>query len=85
MNYKLIPIISILVISFSCQKETPPNEIEFEYIKNEIILSVTINKGGPFKMLLDTGFDPSVIDLETAKSLNLQLRYCSIWICRRKR
>lgn len=48
-------------------------EIPFEFIKNEVIVQVRINGKGPFNMMLDTGTDPSAIDLNTAKELGLKL------------
>src|SRR5689334_5743827 len=48
-------------------------EIPFDFHKNEIILQVTVNGKGPFNMMLDTGTDPSAIDLTTAKDLGLKL------------
>jgi len=48
-------------------------EIPFDFYRNEIILQVKINGKGPFNMMLDTGTDPSGIDLATAKELGLKL------------
>ncbi len=48
-------------------------EIPFDFHKNEIILQVTVNGKGPFNMMLDTGTDPSAIDLTTARNLGLKL------------
>ncbi|HEX3101418.1 MAG TPA: retroviral-like aspartic protease family protein [Pyrinomonadaceae bacterium] len=48
-------------------------EIPFEFIKNEIVVQVKINGKGPFNMMLDTGTDPSAIDLNTAKEIGLKL------------
>lgn len=48
-------------------------QFPFEFHKNEIILQVSVNGNGPFNMMLDTGTDPSAIDLATAKQLNLKL------------
>lgn len=35
----------------------------FEFIRNEIVVQVKVNGKGPFNMMLDTGTDPSAIDL----------------------
>ena len=48
-------------------------EIPFEFYRNEIILQVRIAGKGPFSMMLDTGTDPSAIDLKTARELGLKL------------
>lgn len=49
-------------------------EVPFDFYKNEIILQVQVNGKGPFNMMLDTGTDPSVVDLTTAKELGLKLQ-----------
>ena len=48
-------------------------EIPFDFYRNEIILQVKINGRGPFNMMLDTGTDPSTIDIATARELGLKL------------
>jgi hypothetical protein len=48
-------------------------EVPFDFYQNEIILQVKVNDKGPFNMMLDTGTDPSAIDLSTAKDLGLKL------------
>src|SRR4029434_5512108 len=48
-------------------------EIPFDFYRNEIILQVKVNGKGPFNMMLDTGTDPSGVDLNTAKDIGLKL------------
>ena len=60
------------VVSFS-QVKLPVVEIPFDFDRNEIILQVKINGKGPFSMMLDTGTDPSAIELNTARELGLKL------------
>jgi len=48
-------------------------EIPFDFYRNEIILQVKIAGKGPFNMMLDTGTDPSAIDVATAKEIGLKL------------
>jgi predicted aspartyl protease len=48
-------------------------EVPFELIRGEIIVPVTVNGAGPFWMLLDSGVDPSVVELGTAKSVGLKI------------
>lgn len=48
-------------------------EVPFDFYRNEIILQVKVNGNGPFNMMLDTGTDPSAIDLTTARELGLNL------------
>ena len=60
------------VVSFS-QVKPQVVEIPFDFYRNEIILQVKINGKGPFNMMLDTGTDPSTIELNTARELGLKL------------
>jgi len=48
-------------------------EVPFDFYKNEIILQVKVNGKGPFNMMLDTGTDPSGVDLTTARHIGLKL------------
>ncbi len=48
-------------------------EIPFDFYRNEIVLQVKVNGKGPFNMMLDTGTDPSAIDLNTARDIGLKL------------
>jgi predicted aspartyl protease len=48
-------------------------EIPFDFVRNEIIVQVKVDGKGPFNMMLDTGTDPSAIDLATARELGLKL------------
>jgi predicted aspartyl protease len=48
-------------------------EVPFDFVRNEIIVQVKVDGKGPFNMMLDTGTDPSAIDLATAKELGLKL------------
>lgn len=46
-------------------------ELPFEFVRNEPVVKVTVNGHGPLNMMLDTGTDPSAIDLATAASIGL--------------
>lgn len=48
-------------------------EVPFDFYRNEIILQVKVNGKGPFNMMLDTGTDPSAVDLNTAREMGLKL------------
>ena len=50
-----------------------PIELPFETERNLIFVEVKLNGRGPFTMMLDTGTDPSAIDLAAAKELGLEL------------
>src|SRR5690349_24451199 len=60
------------VCSFAQEKEQVV-EVPFDFYRNEIILAVKVDGKGPFNMMLDTGTDPSAVDLTTAKDLGLKL------------
>ena len=52
----------------------PTVEVPFNFHRNEIILSVKIGgEARTLNMMLDTGTDPSAIDLATAKAIGLKL------------
>jgi predicted aspartyl protease len=74
----LIFCLLLTIASLGCFAQSKSNdqpiEIPFDFHKNEIILQVTVNGKGPFNMMLDTGTDPSAIDLATARDLGLKLR-----------
>jgi Aspartyl protease len=48
-------------------------EVPFEFYRDSIIVQAKIAGQGPFNVLLDTGVDPSVIDIATAKSIGLKI------------
>jgi hypothetical protein len=48
-------------------------EVPFDFFRNEIIVQVKVDGKGLFNMMLDTGTDPSAIDIATARELGLKL------------
>ena len=71
---------SCLLIALACggafgqaKSPAPVVEIPFDFYRNEIIVQVRVNGKGPFNMMIDTGTDPSAIDLATARELGLKL------------
>jgi len=59
--------------SFAQTKENQAVEVPFDFYRNEIIVQVKVNGKGSYNMMLDTGTDPSAIDLNTAKAIGLKL------------
>ncbi len=55
------------------QSRSAPVEVPFEFVHNQIVVTVKIAGKGPYSMLVDTDTDPSAIDLATAKELGLGL------------
>jgi predicted aspartyl protease len=48
-------------------------EVPFDLYHNSIVVQAKVDGKGPFNMLLDTGVDPSVIDLGTAREIGLKI------------
>ena len=86
MNCKRIAFPACLAscLALSCAQRTvtyprpiapsaPPAavEIPFEFERNQIVLSVEMNGRGPFNVLLDTGGNPSAVDLAAARRADL--------------
>lgn len=64
----------LLQVSAQAPAGTPPVvEIPFEFIHQAIVVQATVNGHGPFWMMLDTGADPSIVELGTAKSIGLKI------------
>jgi len=74
-GFRSIVMIIGLCISSTGRSSTREEfvEVPFDFSKNEIIVQVKINDKGPFAMMLDTGTDPSAIDLSTAREIGLKL------------
>ena len=71
-------IVSILLLFGAAgneyaQSRSGPVEVPFEFVHNQIVVTVKIAGKGPYSMLVDTDTDPSAIDLATAKELGLAL------------
>ncbi len=66
----------LLLLSGMGQAAAPKSEVievPFTLIHGAIIVQAKVNGAGPFDMMLDTGADPSLIDVGTAKALGLKL------------
>lgn len=48
-------------------------EVPFDYVRGEILVSVRVGETGPWTMMLDTGTDPSALDLRVARAAGLTL------------
>lgn len=57
----------------NAQSRSAPVEVPFEFVHNQIVVTVKIAGKGPYHMLVDTDTDPSAIDLATARELGLGL------------
>jgi predicted aspartyl protease len=72
----LMCVLATTVAAQAVHKEASV-DVPFAFYHNEIMIQVKVNGQGPFTMLLDTNTDPSTIDLETARSLGLNLKQVS--------
>jgi predicted aspartyl protease len=75
----LSPLVSVAIYLTSAVLTMSANaaevrEVQCEFIDNVIYLPVRINGQGPFFMTLDTGTNPSAIDVAKAKQLGLELK-----------
>ena len=66
-------LVTVFVSSARAGGKQQVVEIPFDFYRNEIIVQVKVNGKGPFNMMLDTGTDPSAVDLNTAKDIGLKL------------
>jgi predicted aspartyl protease len=48
-------------------------EVPFEFIQGSVVVQASLNGHGPFWMMLDTGADPSIVEIETAKKVGLKI------------
>ena len=47
--------------------------VPFDFVRGTVIVHVTLDGQGPFAMMLDTGADPSIVDLETARTVGMKI------------
>jgi|tagenome__1003787_1003787.scaffolds.fasta_scaffold20578167_2 predicted aspartyl protease len=65
-------IISFLSLFTYADASAQTVEVPFEFIHNEIVVKVMIDGKGPFNAMIDTGTDPSAIDISTAKQIGIE-------------
>ena len=62
----------LLAVVASSLAQEQPIEVPFETERNLIFVQVKLNGRGPYTMMVDTGTDPSAIDIAAAKELGLE-------------
>jgi predicted aspartyl protease len=72
MKYTGLILLLAGLCSIAAAQVPRAKEVPFELVKNEPVAKVMINGRGPFNMMLDTGTDPSAIDLATAESIGIK-------------
>ena len=73
MRFRFVFIGLFLAISVNAAPAKDPNTIPFEFFHNEILVECHIDNKGPYLAMIDTGTDPSAMDLKLAKELSLKL------------
>ena len=68
----LLPVFCV-AYTYSQNAKKTSVEVPFEFIQNQIVVSVRVGGKGPYNMLIDTDTDPSAIDAATAKEIGLQV------------
>ena len=66
----LVVAATLAALSFGAAAAEPPLTVPFDFSRHEIGVNVTV-KGTPLFMLIDSGVDPSIIDLAHAQALGL--------------
>ena len=79
----IVGLLSILGLSAGCT--TPADgqfgrpvdgsqrEVSFEFIRNQIVVQTRIRGRGPYSCLIDSGANPSAVDITLAQELNLPI------------
>ena len=70
-----VSVVTIILGATTAGAQTAktPVEVPFEFVHNQIVVSVKVNGKGPFQMLLDTDTDPSAIDSQAAQEIGLDV------------
>lgn len=72
----LLPLVVAFSFQLFAQTAAPGRhviEVPFDFIHGAIVVQAKVNGRGPYSMLLDTGADPSIVELSTAKSIGLKI------------
>ena len=66
-------IIALFILCLSVTLAAQSVEVPFDFVHNEIIVKVTIDGKGPFNAMIDTGTDPSAVDIATARQVGIKI------------
>src|ERR1700736_4271347 len=70
------PLLLVILLCVDAFAQVPAQtviEVPFEFVHGSILIQTRVNGLGPFWMMLDTGADPSIVELGTAKSAGLKI------------
>ena len=72
MNARIAAVATLVAVLLCGAASAEPLTVPFDFSRNAIGLDVVV-KGAPLHMILDTGVDPSAIDLARADALGLKV------------
>jgi hypothetical protein len=73
---KILLSILMVFIALGARGESAPDtlvSVPFDDHKNQVILAVKLNGHGPYPFILDTGVDPSIVDLGVVEEAGLPI------------
>ncbi|PYS88289.1 MAG: hypothetical protein DMF62_10195 [Acidobacteria bacterium] len=74
MTARHIPImIAFVTVCALATASAQTVEVPFDFVHNQIVVKITIDGKGPFNALIDTGTDPSAIDIGTAREVGIKI------------
>jgi hypothetical protein len=71
LSRRLLALLSFCLSNLPSGVAQEPYEIKFKFVKDMIVVPVTINGAGPFDFLVDTGSTDTIIDRKLAVELHL--------------
>ena len=86
MRAKTSTTVAATVLVLACSGRTDVQPVSFEFHRNQLVVPVYVNGKGPYTMIIDTGANPSAIDLATAMEAGVVVDttrsgYARPWTC----
>ena len=72
-NRKILTVCATLGLVAGAAAAGSPADVPFEFFHDVILVQVHLGNRGPYLAMIDTGTDPSAIDIALAKELGLKL------------
>ena len=76
VQLQTLVLLCLMATKCACAAERPASiktEMSFDLVHGAVIVSATLEGRGPFAMILDTGADPSIVDIQTARALGMKI------------